>query len=382
MMFSLYFMGDVPFKDVYIHALVRDSKGQKMSKSKGNVMDPLDLIEQYGTDALRFTLCALATQGRDIRLADERLQGYRNFVTKLWNAARYCEMNECVPKAGFDPAAVTYTPNQWIISEVVKAQGAIDKALAEYRFNDAANAAYQFTWGSFCDWYIEFTKSSLQEGGAIAQEVQATSAWVLEQILILLNPFMPYVTEELYASLKGADAPRLINSAWPSYGEELAYGDAAAEIDWLQRFISEIRSVRADMNVPAGAKIELLVKGASDETKARLSTHEEILCRLARLSSAGVSEDTPKGAIQVVVDEATIMLPIADIIDLDAERTRLQKAIDKVEQDIKTVEQKLDNKKFVDNAPVEIIDEHKQRKVDALETRSKLSQALEQLASA
>jgi valyl-tRNA synthetase len=382
MMFSLYFMDDVPFKDVYIHALVRDSKGQKMSKSKGNVMDPLDLIDQYGTDALRFTLCALATQGRDIRLADERLQGYRNFVTKLWNAARYCEMNECAAKDGFDPAAATYAPNQWIISELTKAQANVDKALAEYRFNDAANAAYQFTWGSFCDWYIEFTKSSLQEGGATAEEVQATSAWVLEQILILLNPFMPYVTEELYASLKGAGAPRLITASWPSYGEDLAYADAAAEIDWLQRFISEIRSVRADMNVPAGAKIELLVKGASEQTQARLKTHEEILCRLARLSSAGLSEDTPKGAIQVPLDEATIMLPIADIIDLDAERTRLQKAIDKINQDIKTVEQKLDNKKFVNNAPVEIIDEHKQRKVDALATRVKLTQALEQLASA
>jgi valyl-tRNA synthetase len=367
---------------VYIHALVRDSKGQKMSKSKGNVMDPLDLIDQYGTDALRFTLCALATQGRDIRLADERLQGYRNFVTKLWNAARYCEMNECAAKDGFDPAAATYAPNQWIISELTKAQANVDKALAEYRFNDAANAAYQFTWGSFCDWYIEFTKSSLQEGGATAEEVQATSAWVLEQILILLNPFMPYVTEELYASLKGAGAPRLITASWPSYGEDLAYADAAAEIDWLQRFISEIRSVRADMNVPAGAKIELLVKGASEQTQARLKTHEEILCRLARLSSAGLSEDTPKGAIQVPLDEATIMLPIADIIDLDAERTRLQKAIDKINQDIKTVEQKLDNKKFVNNAPVEIIDEHKQRKVDALATRVKLTQALEQLASA
>lgn len=382
MMMSLYFMdGEVPFKDVYVHALVRDAKGQKMSKSKGNVMDPLDLIDKYGTDALRFTLTAMAAQGRDIRLADERLQGYRNFATKLWNASRYCEMNECKADAGFDPASVEYVANQWIIGELVKTQKAIDEALESYRFNEAANAIYHFTWGTFCDWYLEFTKPLLQDGSEHADEVKKTTGWVLEQILILLNPFMPFITEEL-GQVMFDKKELLMTSPWPAYSEELGQGCAQQQMEWLIKVISEIRSVRADMNVPPGAKIQLLIKDACENTQNGLKAFDEILKRMARLESIELTEEAPKGSIQTVVELITLILPIADIIDLDAERARLKKQIDKLNQDIKKIEQKLDNKKFIENAPDEVVEEQKSRKSEAETTREKLSAALQQLEAA
>ena len=381
MMMSLHFMGEVPFKDVYVHALVRDAKGQKMSKSKGNVMDPLELSEKYGTDALRFTLAAMAAQGRDIRLADERLQGYRNFATKLWNASRYCEMNGCKAIAGFDPAKVEYTPNQWIITALTEAKVEIENALDAYRFNEAANAIYQFTWGTFCDWYLEFTKPVLQSGGDAAEEVKQTTGWVLEQILILLNPFMPFITEELHEALTGRDQ-QIIAMNWPEYDERLGSPAAREKMDWLIRMISEIRSVRADMNVPAGAKIQLLVKDACADTKAGLEIFGDIMKQMARLESIEHVEDVPKGAIQTLVGETTLILPIADIIDLDAERMRLKKRIDKLEDDINKISQQLDNKKFIENAPEEIIAEQKELVAEKQSARKKLTAALQQLEAA
>jgi len=384
MMFSLFFMDDVPFKDVYIHALVRDSKGQKMSKSKGNVMDPLELIEKYGTDSVRFTLCAMAAQGRDIRLADERLQGYRNFTTKLWNAAKYCEMNDCLSHEGFDPAKAKQAPNQWLINEVSVAKNEIEKSLDNYRFNEAANAAYQFVWGTFCDWYLEISKPLLQDGAdkTAAQEVRKTTSWALEQILTLLNPFMPYITEEIYANfyIKNEN-DRLITGKWPEYATSLAYPDAKKTMEWLKSVVGEIRSVRADMNVPAGAKIDLLVKDASEQTKQSFKDYEEVIKRMARLSSIAHVDTAPKGAVQTIVEEASMILPIADIIDLDAEKARLNKVIGKIDNDIKKIEAKLGNEKFVNNAPEEVIIEQKSRKVEALSKRTKLSNALEQLSS-
>ncbi|MBL4804339.1 MAG: valine--tRNA ligase, partial [Alphaproteobacteria bacterium] len=382
MMMGMHFMdGEVPFKKVYMHALVRDAKGQKMSKSKGNVMDPLEIIEKFGADALRFTLTAMAAQGRDIKLSEDRVEGYRNFATKLWNASRYCEMNDCKVTADFDPSAVEYTPNQWIVGEVVKAQAAIDKAMGEYRFNEAANAIYQFTWGTFCDWYLEFTKPVLQEESEHAEETKQTTGWVLQQILVLLNPFMPYITEELHESMVG-NGEMLITSAWPDYADLNVSEDAAMKMDWLIRIISEIRSVRADMNVPAGAKVQLLVKDACDETKAGFEAFDEILKRIARLENIEMTDNAPKGSIQTVVDKTTLILPIADIIDLDAERARLKKQISKLEDDIKKIEQKLDNKKFIENAPEEIVAEQKTRKAEAETTRNKLENALKQLEAA
>ncbi|MBI4030774.1 MAG: valine--tRNA ligase [Proteobacteria bacterium] len=384
MMMGIHFMGDVPFKTVYIHALVRDSKGQKMSKSKGNVVDPLELVEKYGADALRFTLTAMAAQGRDIRLSEDRVEGYRNFATKIWNAARYCEMNGCKLDPAFDPASAAYTPNRWVIGEVAATQAAIDKALEAYKFNDAAGAVYQFVWGTFCDWYLEFTKPVLQGGGDAAEEVKKTTAWVFDQILILLNPFMPFLSEELYEHM--ADRPKdfmLMASEWPRYPEKMRDMKALIEMAWLIRFISEIRSVRADMNVPAAAKIRLLVKGADKDTKERIQKYDEILRRMARLEKIDLSEALPpKGSIQTVVDEATLIMPIAGIIDLDKERERLKKEIIKLQDNIQKIDQKLANRQFVDNAPEEVVEEQRARRAEAETVLKKFSQALKQLEAA
>jgi len=383
MMMGMHFMGEVPFRKVYIHAIVRDAKGQKMSKSKGNVIDPLELADKYGADALRFTLTAMAAQGRDIRLSEERVAGYRNFATKLWNAARYCQMNGCGPDPDFDPASVTYKPNQWIIDEISKTAMLTAKAIESYKFNDAADAVYKFIWNSFCDWYLEFTKPVLSEDKALAEEVRKTTGWVLDQVLLLLNPFMPFVTEELYESMATrVEGDRLISAQWPDYSQPLQQPEATKEMDWLTRFISEIRSVRADMNVPAGAKIRLLVKGASNEPQRRLNEYNEILCRMARLEVVELSDNAPKGSIQAIVDEATLIMPIADIIDLDQERSRLHKQISKLEDDVKKIIQKLEDKRFIENAPEEIIAEQRQRKQEAESVISKLSQALKQLEAA
>ncbi len=384
MMMGIHFMGDVPFKKVYLHALVLDAKGQKMSKSKGNVIDPLTLIEKYGADALRFTMSASAAQGRDIRMSEERVEGYRNFTTKLWNAARYCEMNDAFPSGDFDPVSVKNIINQWIIGEVARTAKGIEDGLAAYKFNDASAAIYQFTWGTFCDWYLEFTKPLLANGPEdVKAEIKATTGWVLEQILRLLNPFMPYVTEELFAGIaKRGNGERLLNSEWPSYTNLSSNKNADEEISWVQKTISTIRSVRSDMNVPAGAKIALVVQDANDVTKSRLQTYDAILKQMARLSSVELlTGSPPKQSLKAIVDEATLILPIADLIDLDKERERLQKQIAKLQDDIRKTDEKLGNEQFVSNAPPEIIDEFKARKVEAMNTIQKLETALSQLAA-
>ncbi|MEX2450434.1 MAG: valine--tRNA ligase, partial [Rhodospirillales bacterium] len=258
MMAGLHFMGDVPFRTVYIHALVRDEQGQKMSKSKGNVIDPLDLIDRYGADSLRFTLAALAAQGRDIKLAESRVEGYRNFTTKLWNAARFTQMNGCKAETGFDPAACTLTVNKWIVGKVFEAAREATRAIEAYRFNEAANALYQFTWGTFCDWYLEFTKPIFDaDDEAAIHETRAATAWALDQILKLLHPMMPYVTEELWAQLADSRASLLIVEPWPAFADSLLDPAAMAEMDFVVRLISDIRAVRAEMNVPPGAKVAL-----------------------------------------------------------------------------------------------------------------------------
>lgn len=381
MMMGIHFMDEVPFKTVYMHALVRDAKGNKMSKSKGNVMDPLDLTEKYGADALRFTLIAMAAQGRDIKLAEERLQGYRNFATKLWNATRYCEMNDALSHDGFNPQAIEFTPNKWLLHELAQAKSDIEKSIEGYRFNEAANAIYSFVWGTFCDWYLEISKPVLQGSDEkAAKEVRQTTSWVLEQILTLLNPFMPYITEELYASIGvRGDDQRLLTSSWPVYEDDLTNIKASAEVEWLKDVVSEIRSVRSDMNVPAGAKINLMVKDASEQTIERFGLYDEVIQKMARLNNIEFVTAAPKGSIQTVCHEATLILPIADIIDLDAERARLSKAIEKIDKDIAKIDAKLGNEKFVNNAPAEVIAEQKDRREDAVSKRTKLDSALKQL---
>jgi valyl-tRNA synthetase len=382
MMMGLHFMKEVPFHTVYIHALVRDEKGQKMSKTKGNVIDPLKLIDEYGADALRFTLAAMAAQGRDIKLATSRVEGYRNFGTKLWNAARFCEMNECARVEGFNPAAVQQTVNKWIAGEAARTASEITLALEAYRFNDAANAAYRFVWNVFCDWYLEFIKPLLMgEDEAAKSETRATAAWVLDQILLMLHPFMPFVTEELWQRT-GEKGPKreslLVTAPWPIHN---GLGDKAAdaEMDWVIRFISDVRSVRAEMNVPAGAKIALLIKDANAESLARLERHRSLIDRLARLSSVEVASDIPHGAVQLVLDEATLILPLADVIDLKAETARLRKELGKLEDEVKKIDAKLGNAKFLAGAPDHVVEEQRERKAEAEAAIAKFADALKRL---
>lgn len=384
MMMGMHFMGDVPFKKIYMHALVRDSKGQKMSKTRGNVIDPLDLIDQYGTDALRFTLSAMAAPGRDIRLNEKRIEGYRNFGTKLWNAARYCEMNDALPKERFDYNSPQLALNKWIIQELNNTVKDIDKAMDSFRYDDAANAIYNFTWKTFCDWYLEFTKPIINgDDEAMIAETKATTGWVLSEIIKILNVFMPFITEELYSeivpdALKEKDL--LMQTEWPSYeGAVLDDKESFDAISWLIDLVTEIRSVRADMNVPAAAKTELLIKDASEATKSLVDQYLPILQSMARVEAVQFADEFPVGSVQSVVREATIALPIAELIDLDQERARLAKEIKKLESDIKKIDGKLGNEKFVSNAPEEVIEEQKSRKSEAEAAMNKLSHALAQL---
>lgn len=384
MMMGLHFMKEVPFHTVYIHALVRDEKGAKMSKSKGNVINPLELVDEYGADALRFTLAAMAAQGRDVKLSTSRVEGYRNFGTKLWNAARFCEMNECVRVDGFDPSAVSQTLNRWIAGEVQKTADKITEELEAYRFNEAAGAIYRFVWNIFCDWYVELAKPLLQGEDEVAKaETRATAAWVLDQATVLLHPFMPFLTEELWQRTGEIGTPRsamLMLSDWPRHNN-LVDEKADAEMDWVIRLISEVRSVRAEMNVPAGAKIPLLVKEANAESVERLDRHNNLICRMARLSEATLATTTPEGSIQFVIGEATAALPIADVIDLDAEMQRLEKSMSKLSSEIKKIDGKLGNEKFIGKAPQAVIDEQRARKENAEGELAKLSDAMTKLQS-
>ena len=381
MMLGIEFMGEVPFADIYIHALVRDERGQKMSKSKGNVLDPLDLIDEFSGDAVRFTLAALAAQGRDIKLAASRIQGYRNFTTKLWNAARYVEMNECALPAFFSPENNLQTVNRWIVDRLARVTGEVEEAIESYRFNEAAGALYQFVWHEYCDWYLEITKPILHGGDEEAQtETKATLLWVLHGLLHLLHPFMPFITEELWERMgPGEDAKLLIVDDWPVVYEGLLDEDAAGEIDWVIRAISEIRSVRAEMNVPPKAQLNLTVRDAGAATKARLETHRDVLFRLARLEAIEISDELPQGAVQSVIDEATFILPLAGIVDLKQEGARLQKEIDKLSDEISRFDKKLANEKFVSNAPAAVVEEQKERRGEAAEAQGKLTAALKRI---
>jgi valyl-tRNA synthetase len=383
MMMGLHVMEQAPFRDVYIHALVRDEKGQKMSKSKGNVIDPLDLIDSYGADALRFTLSAMAAQGRDIKLSASRVEGYRNFATKLWNAARFAEINNAVPRDDFDPTSAKVTLNRWIAGESERAHAAVTEALQAFRFNEAAGAIYHFIWHVYCDWYLELIKPILAGADQdAAAETRAMAAFVFDQALKLLHPFMPFVTEELWAKRapEAGRASLLMLAAWPEH-RGLQNAEADAEIDWLIRFVSEVRSVRAEMNVPAGAKVPLVISGASDETRARAAHHEETLLRLARLDKIEFGKP-PAGAVQIVLDEAVLALPLAGIIDVGAEQKRLKREIDKVGSEIRQLDAKLANEKFVSRAPEHVVEEQRERKSEAEAVAAKLEQALKRLEAA
>jgi len=382
MMMGMHFMDDVPFHTVYIHALVRDEKGAKMSKSKGNVIDPLSVIEQYGADALRFTLAAMAAQGRDIKLAMSRVEGYRNFATKIWNAARFAEMNGCQRTAGFDPASVNEMLNKWAISECARACGEVTQAIEAYRFNDAAAAAYRFVWNVFCDWYLELAKPVFQgEDSAAKDETRASVAFVLDEICKLLHPFMPFLTEELWA-IKGEVGPAretvLALASWPQL-EGLRNDAAEAEIGWLVDLVSEIRSARSETNVPAGAQIPLVLIRPSEEVQTRVSLWGDMIRRLARLSDISFADTAPKSSVQLIVRGEVSALPLEGIVDISAEQARLGKEIAKLDGDIAKIDAKLANKDFLARAPEEVVEEQRERREEAQSRKSKMAEALARL---
>jgi valyl-tRNA synthetase len=385
MMMGVHFMKEVPFRDVYIHALVRDEKGAKMSKSKGNVVDPLTVMEDYGADALRFTMAAMAAQGRDIKLSMQRVEGYRNFATKLWNAARFCEMNGCIRQPDFDPAKAKATLNKWIFAEMAAAAAAVSEALESYRFNDAAGEVYRFVWNRFCDWYVEFAKPVFMGSDAEAKaETQAMAAWALDEILKLLHPFMPFVTEELWAVL-GETGPKretlLCLADWPKASKKVDR-KSAAEVNWVIDLISEIRSLRSEMNVPAASMLPLTITGAGKETKGCAKRYENFIKRMARLSDITLADTPPRGSAQFVLGEATMALALANVIDLSAERDRLAKEIGKLQLEIDKIDARFANEQFMAKAPEEVVEENRERRAEAEAAAEKLKAALQRLAAA
>ena len=383
MMMGLHFMKEVPFHTVYIHALVRDERGAKMSKSKGNVIDPLSVIDEYGADALRFTLAAMAAQGRDIKLSTQRVEGYRNFATKLWNACRLAEMNDCVTVPGFVPTAVEETLNRWIAHETAKAAREITEAIEAYRFNEAAGAAYRFVWGIFCDWYLELAKPVLQGAdGPAKDETRATTAWVRDEILKLLHPFMPFVTEELWrvtAEGGSARAGLLALAPWPKH-DALDDVEAEAEIGWVIDLVTAVRSVRAEMNIIT--EIPVVLVGASAATQARAGRWADTMRRLARLSDISVADSAPQGAVQLIVRGEVAALPLKGVIDFAAEKARLEKEMARVKSDIARIDAKLANADFVRRAPEEVVDGEREKREEAETRRLKIVEALERLKGA
>ncbi len=382
MMMGLHLRKEVPFHDVYIHALVRDEKGQKMSKSKGNVMDPLVIIDEYGADALRFTLAAMAAQGRDIKLSKQRVEGYRNFATKLWNAARFAEMNECVRQREFDPAKVEATINKWVIGETERAAKAVTAGIQAYRFNEAAGAAYEFVWGVFCDWYLELIKPLLMgDDEAAKSETRACVAWTLDQILKLLHPFMPFLTEELWAHMveHGEGRSSLLTlSAWPILK---GYEDDAAdaEIGWVINLVSEVRSVRSEMHVPAGAKIPLVLVGVDARARMRCDRHEETIARLARLDEISFADAPPKGAALIVTGETTAAIPLEGVIDMAAEKVRLAREVEETKELLAKEKAKLENPQFVAKAKSDAVETARERVHEFEGKIARLSGALKRL---
>ena len=412
MMMGMHFMKDVPFPTVYIHALVRDEKGAKMSKSKGNVIDPLNLIDQFGADALRFTLAAMAAQGRDIKLATSRVEGYRNFATKLWNACRFAEMNECVLPAGFDPTAAKEVLNRWIAHETVKATREVTEAIEAYRFNDAAGAAYRFVWNVYCDWYLELAKPFMMgEDGPAKAETRAMVAWARDEILKLLHPFMPFITEELWAVTAKRDsllvltpwsrktrgitreqealivataasdpmvAPILLGDPAP-VSEDFTDEAAEAEIGWVVDLVTAVRSLRAEMNIAPATLTPLVLVAASAETQSRAQRWSDVIKRLARLGDISFADKAPEGTVQLIVRGEVAGLPLKGLIDVAAEQARLEKELAKAEGDIKRADAKLSNEKFVANAAEEVVEEEREKRAAAEARKAKVQEALERL---
>jgi len=375
MLQGIHFMGDVPFRTVYIHGLVRDERGQKMSKSKGNSIDPLELIDKYGSDALRFTICALTGLGRDVKLGPARVENYRRFVTKLWNAARFCEMNDIRVDPAFDPARASQPLTRWILDAANRAVEEATAALEAYRLDEYAGVCYRFTWDTFCDWFVEFAKPALSE-----PEVRQTAAHVLGTILRLLHPVMPFVTEELWDRFGYGEPFSLIRASWPEPVNVADATAARAELDWVVRLISEVRSVRTEMNVPPGTLTPILLRDAAPRTLVLAQQWIDAIRRLARVSEVRpLVGEMPKGSVQLMLNETTVVLPLADAIDLGTERTRLTRERDKATGEARKIGQKLDNADFVRRAPEEVVEENRERLAAIQTDIARLEAALQRI---
>ena len=383
MMMGLEFTGETPFRDVYIHALVLDEKGQKMSKSKGNAMDPLELVDEFGADALRFAMSRMAGQGRNIRLSKQAVESNRNFTTKLWNAARFAEMNECGAPGGIDPCSAQRPVNQWILGELAGCVAEVTRGIEDYRFNDAAGALYKFIWNTVCDWYLELIKPLLMGmDDAAKAETRAVCGYVLDESLKLLHPFMPFVTEELWerrAPGRAYDQGFLMLQQWPAI-TQFGHAEARAEIEWLIGMITEIRSLRNDLGVPAGAKVPLTLVNPSPADTQRLERNDDVLRRMARLDETATAPSQPAGSVSTLVGSSVAALHIADLIDRAEAQKRLDKEVAQLEKDIVSTEKKLANADFVARAPEEIVEENRDRVKDWSARRDKLKAARTSLA--
>ncbi|WP_444461255.1 valine--tRNA ligase [Rhodobacter capsulatus] len=376
MMMQLAVTGEIPFHTVYLHQLVRDEKGKKMSKTAGNVIDPLEIIDEYGADALRFTNASMAAIGGVLKLSKDRIAGYRNFGTKLWNATRFAEMNGVFEAEVAGIPQPSQTVNRWIIGETAKVRAEVDAAFESYRFNDAANALYGFVWGKVCDWYVEFSKPLFD--GEHAAETRETMRWVLDQCYILLHPIMPFITEELWG-LTGTRAKMLVHADWPTYGAELIDAEADREMNWVIALIEEIRSSRAQMGVPVALKLPMVLAEAEPQARAALARNEALILRMARLEA--ITEGTvAKGSISIPAAGALFGLPLEGVIDVAAEKARLEKALAKVEKEAAGLKARFANPKFVANAAEEVIEEARENLAARAEEAAKIGAALKRLA--
>jgi valyl-tRNA synthetase len=382
MMQGIHFMGDVPFRKLYLHGLVRAADGQKMSKSKGNVVNPLGLIDTYGADALRFFMAAMESQGRDIKMDEKRVEGYRNFATKLWNACRFAQANGIGASTTLDAPAATLAVNKWIIAETIACVQAVDLALADLRFDGAANAVYQFVWSRFCDWYLELIKPVLGQmdapaTGAEADETRAVAGWVIDQILVLLHPFMPFITEELWHAM-GPRENDLIVAKWPMADARSIDPEASREIDWVIRLIGEVRAARTELGVSPGTRMPVHIRDAGAETLARIERQAGVIARLARIDVTP-GDGPAGGAVQVVVDEATFVLPLEGVIDLDAERARLTKGVEAAAKERDALAGRLGNPSFVERAKPEAVEKARADHAEKAAEAERLSAALARL---
>lgn len=385
MMMGLHFMDEVPFADVYIHALVRDAQGQKMSKSKGNVIDPLTVIDQYGTDAFRFTLAAFAAQGRDIKLAEERIAGYRNFCNKVWNAARFTLMN----LEGFDPDSVKLEElklseaDKWILHRLNETIRETDQALAEYRFNEAAMGLYQFTWSEFCDWYLELSKRDLYGENPVRKAVAQYVLWyTLDHLLRLLHPFMPFITEEIWQALPGTKAvPSIMLADYPVPNCNREFPEAAGRMEQVMAVISGIRNIRGEMEVPPSKEIAVILSCDSEESRLLMKHNESSIIGLARVGdlAIGTGVEKPEDASIQVAGDVRIYVPLKGLVDVAAEEERLLKEIGKISKDIEMFSKKLENPAFVDRAPADIVAKEREKLAEVTAKKALLEESLEKI---